>query len=67
MIQTWSSEDGTDAKCEKCGSVYSVKIYRLPAKDSDSFACEVCGDIMRKWNDTRVPGFTLKKAGKKPE
>lgn len=64
MIQTWSSGDGADATCEKCGSVYLVKIYRLPARDSDSFTCEVCGDLMRKWDDTHVPSFTLKKAGK---
>jgi hypothetical protein len=66
MIQTWSSGPGGEATCKKCGSVYSVTIYRAPARDSDSFNCEVCGHLMRKWNDTRIPSFTLKKAGKKP-
>lgn len=51
MIQTWSSEKVDDIKCEKCDSIYSVKIYRLPLKDSDSFNCIVCGHLMRKWND----------------
>lgn len=64
MIQTWSSGEGPDETCEKCGSVYSVRIYRLPSKDSDSFNCEVCGHLIRRWNDTRVPEFTLKVAGK---
>ena len=66
MIQTWSSGEGADATCEKCGSVYAVKIYRLPTRDSDSFECEVCGHLMHTWNDTRDPNFTLKKAGNKP-
>lgn len=66
MIQTWSSGEGADATCEKCGSVYSVEIYRLPTRDSDFFKCGVCGHLMRKWNDTRVPSFTLKKTGNKP-
>lgn len=65
MVKTWTSGDGADETCEKCGSIYSVKIFRLPARDSDSFTCEVCGDILRKWNDTRAPSFTLKMAGKK--
>jgi Zn ribbon nucleic-acid-binding protein len=66
MIQTWTSGEGADAKCENCSSIYSVKIYRLPAKDSDSFNCTVCGHLMRKWNDTRVPEFTLKTTGTIP-
>lgn len=66
MGKTWSSEKGTDAVCEICKSVYSVEIYRLPTRDSDSFSCEICGHLMRRWNDTRVPSFTLLKTGKKP-
>ncbi len=66
MIQTWMSGKDADATCENCGSVYSMKIYRLPAKDSDFFNCAVCGHLMRKWNDTRVPEFTLKTTGAIP-
>ena len=66
MIQTWSNGKGSDATCQKCGSVYAVKIYRLPAKDSDSFNCTVCGHLMHSWNNTRVPEFTLKAPGEKP-
>ncbi|MET7014462.1 hypothetical protein ABXR19_09695 [Uliginosibacterium flavum] len=65
MVKTWTSGDGDDETCEKCGSIYSVIIHRLPARDSDSFTCEICGEILRKWNDTRVPSFTLKMAGEK--
>ncbi|GAB3663799.1 CpXC domain-containing protein [Ramlibacter alkalitolerans] len=63
MIKTWSSGEGADVTCPKCGAVYSVKIYRMLAKDSDSFHCEVCGELVKSWNDTRVPTFTLKKKG----
>lgn len=65
MIRTWTSGESDDVKCEKCNSIYSVKIYRLPCKDSDSFHCTVCGHLIRKWNDTRVPEYTLKISGKK--
>jgi hypothetical protein len=66
MIQTWSSGKGNDVTCKKCGSIYEVSIYRMPNKDKDSFECEVCGSLVREWNDTCVPSFQLKSAGKKP-
>ena len=66
MIKTWSSGEAPDFTCTQCGSVYTVVIHRLPAKDSDSANCEVCGQVLKKWNDTRVPSFTLKQPGKKP-
>lgn len=66
MIKTWSSDKGEETACEKCGSIYEVKTYRLPARDHDSFTCQVCGSLMHQWNDTHVPSFKLKSAGKKP-
>lgn len=66
MVKTWSSEDAADAVCEKCGSVYAVRIHRVPMKDSDSFNCEVCGHLMNTWNATRIPEYKLKKAGSAP-
>lgn len=66
MIQAWSSEKGGDATCEKCGSIYSVTITRLPFKDIDSFNCEVCNHLMREWKNTRVPEYTLKTTGEIP-
>lgn len=65
MVQTLSSGEGNDATCQNCSSVYSVTIYRLPSRDSDSFYCMVCGHLMHTWNDTRIPEFTLKTAGEK--
>lgn len=66
MVKTWSSGDAPDETCAKCGSVYSVRIHRVPARDSDSFNCQVCGELLRKWNDTRIPEFKLKKKGEVP-
>ncbi len=66
MTKTWSSGEEEDAKCQNCGSVYSVIIYRIPTRDNDTFNCTVCGHEMRSWNDTRIPEFTLKSAGKIP-
>lgn len=66
MIQTWSTGAAPDVTCSKCGAIYSVKVTRLPVRDSDYFNCETCGELMKKWNDTRVPMFTLKKPGIKP-
>lgn len=66
MVQTWSSGEEADVTCLKCGSVYSVTTYRLPVRDSDSFSCEVCNHLLRRWNERLVPNFTLKKAGEKP-
>jgi len=67
MVKTWSSEATGDIECSSCRSVYEVAIRRFPLKDNDSFSCQVCGAVLRKWNDTRVPEFKLKKAGVKPE
>ena len=65
MVKTWSSGEGEDATCEKCGSVYSVTIHRFPVRDKDSFNCTVCGHLMREWNDTACPSFKLKSHGEK--
>ena len=66
MVKTWSSGEGSDVTCSHCKSVYSVKIHRVPTKDSDYANCEVCGELLQKWNDTRIPGFTLKAKGNLP-
>lgn len=66
MVKTWSSGDAPDVKCATCGSIYAVRIHRVPMKDSDSFDCQVCGELVQKWNDTRIPEFTLKTKGQVP-
>lgn len=63
MVKTWSNAEGKDITCDACNSVYAVTIHRLPARDKDSFACTVCGEPMREWNDTVSPSFKLKYRG----
>jgi len=66
MVRTWSTEQGRDETCEKCGSVYEVHITRFPGRDADKFNCDVCGHLMREWNDTESPSFRLKTRGTPP-
>jgi hypothetical protein len=66
MPRTWSSEESNDITCTECGSVYAVTIERFPLRDNDKFKCEICGATVREWNDTVVPTFSLKSAGKQP-
>lgn len=66
MVKTWSSSKVDDEVCKKCGSVYEVTMHRFPHRDEDSFNCFVCGNLMRKWNDTHCPMFELKQKGEVP-
>jgi hypothetical protein len=59
MVQTWKSQKIQDESCSKCGATYSVTITRLPARDSDSFSCEVCGQLINRWNSTTSYGYEL--------
>jgi len=60
VVKTWKSEKGYDEKCEQCGAIYAVTITRFPARDSDSFKCQICGNLMKKWNSTESYGYELK-------
>lgn len=66
MVKKWTTEPAVDFTCKPCGSVYSVAIKRFPLRDSDKAYCEVCGGLLKKWNDTEVPVFTLKTRGTPP-
>jgi len=59
MAQTWSSENTGIEICKNCGAKYKVTITRYPCKDSDSFDCVKCGKLLKSWNDTESPSFTL--------
>lgn len=60
MVKTWETSNENDFQCPSCGALYAVTVTRYPLKDKDSANCEVCGQVLREWNDTRVPTFTLK-------
>lgn len=61
MVKVWSTEQGENFKCEHCGAEYETTVSRYPMRDADKANCEVCGEVMAKWNSTSVPSFTLKK------
>ena len=63
MVSTWKTGSAPEEKCENCGTVYSVSIFRSPAKDRDHFDCFKCGNRMREWNDTNIYRYELKKPG----
>lgn len=63
MPQTWKTEKGEDEECPKCHSVYEVTVSRYPARDQGQFKCEVCGQVVRKWNDTYDWSHKLKRRG----
>jgi predicted RNA-binding Zn-ribbon protein involved in translation (DUF1610 family) len=67
MVKTWSSEQGADETCPKCGSVYRVTVSRLPSRDSDRFVCEVCGEVVKSWRGTHSYEYELKQRGTPPE
>jgi hypothetical protein len=58
-MQTWTTQNAGEVICEGCGAVYAVSITRLPCRDSDYFNCELCGHEINRWNDTKVPSYTL--------
>ena len=66
MVSTWKQEDAEDFICKNCASVYTVTIKRFPLRDNDRANCEVCGQLLKEWNNTIVPSFTLKHSGNKP-
>ena len=65
MVRTWGTGTAPDFICptEGCGARYNVTVERFPLRDSDSASCEKCGQVMKKWNSTQVPSFTLMKDG----
>jgi hypothetical protein len=55
------ARDGAeDFTCAHCGAVYEMS--ESPAHDTGSAACEVCSMIMRKWVDSAIPLFRVKKS-----
>jgi hypothetical protein len=48
----------TTVTCE-CGAVYERGEVKLPARDKDSFDCEVCKREIERWNGSRIPVFRL--------
>ena len=59
MPLTGAIPEGRSFFCPHCGALYAVTYSRLSDSDSNVARCVVCGQIMDKWDSTRVPNFKL--------
>jgi predicted Zn finger-like uncharacterized protein len=56
---TGAIPEGPSFFCPHCGALYAVTYARLSSSDSNVARCVVCGQIMDKWDSTKVPIFKL--------
>ena len=59
MPLTGAIPEGPSFFCPHCGALYAVTYSRLSDIDSNVARCVVCGQIMDKWDSTKVPTFKL--------
>ena len=59
MPLTGAIPEGRSFFCPHCGALYAVTYSRLSNSDSNVARCVVCGQIMDKWDSTKVPTFKL--------
>jgi predicted Zn finger-like uncharacterized protein len=59
MPLTGAIPEGPSFFCPHCGALYAVTYSRLSSSDSNVAKCVVCGQIMDKWDSTKVPTFKL--------
>jgi uncharacterized protein (DUF983 family) len=55
MPLTGAIPEGPSFFCPHCGALYAVTYSRLFSSDSNVARCVVCGQIMDKWDSTKVP------------
>jgi predicted Zn finger-like uncharacterized protein len=48
-----------DFTCPHCETEYRIALS-VPARDSGSATCEVCGQVMAKWTDAAIPSYKMK-------
>ena len=58
MPLTGAIPEGPNFFCPHCGALYAVTYSRLSSSDSNVARCVVCGQIMDKWDSTKVPTFS---------
>ena len=59
MPLTGAIPEGRSFFCPHCGALYAVTYSRLSTSDSNIARCVVCGQIMDKWDSTKVLIFKL--------
>jgi hypothetical protein len=53
----------TQVTCNGCGSVYERRTQKIMVRDQDEEHCGVCGELLERWNASRIPSFHLLKRG----
>lgn len=68
MVATWKSQEMGDVRCETpgCGSIYTLKVTRIPARDRDNYVCGRCKEELDSWHTTEVRDYSLKYEPKEP-
>ena len=59
MSLTGAIPEGPSFFCPHCGALYAVTYARLSSSDNNEVRCVVCGQIMDKWDSTKVPIFKI--------
>ena len=53
----------TTITCNVCNSVYLRRSERVNFRGKGEKICEVCGEVLERWDGKRLPTFTLVKRG----
>ena len=59
MPLTGAIPEGRSFFCPHCGALYAVTYLRLSNRDSNVAKCVVYGQIMDRWDSTKVRSFKL--------
>ncbi len=63
----YDSDSSGNYTCPKCKSEYRIHQGHVPMRDKDQINCDICGDLIKRWNGSRVFNAELLKAGEKPK
>jgi transposase-like protein len=61
MVRSSSFSASKETECPRCGSLYEVRMVRLPEKNHYSYDCVVCDYRLAVWNDMKFPSYMLLK------
>ena len=50
-MAAWVEREIGTEECPDCGTVYKVRIIKIPLRDENEFKCK-CGHVMISWNGT---------------
>ena len=55
--------NATTITCKVCNSIYLRRADRVNFRGKDEKICEVCGEVVERWDGKRLPTFKLVKRG----